>query len=137
MDEKEATRRSSSADPTLRVSRMIAWVYTQSLDSTAAFYAEMLGLECLRDSGTARIFAVGDGAAIGVCEAFADRIVEPQGGMISLVVDDVDAWYRRLDARGVEIEAPPQRLDDFGIYTFFVRGPDGYRLEFQQFLDSE
>ncbi len=124
-------------DPTLRVSRLIVWVYTQSLDATAAFYAETLGLECLRDSGTARIFAVGDGAAIGVCEAFADRVVEPEGSMISLVVDDVDAWYRRLEVRNVEIEAPPHQLEQFGIYTFFVRGPDGYRLEFQQFLDPE
>ena len=112
-------------------------MYTHSLESTAEFYAGTLGLECLRDSGTARIFAVGENAAIGVCEAFADRVVEPQGSLVSIVVDDVDAWYRRLAARGAEIESPPHRLEAFNIYTFFVRAPDGYRLEFQQFLDIE
>lgn len=122
---------------TPRISRLISWVYTQSLDSAADFYAGALGLECLRDTGKARIFAVGDKAAIGVCETFADRAVEPQGSLISLVVDDVDAWHRRLVARGAEIENPPHRLEQFGIYTFFVRSPDGYRVEFQQFLDPE
>ena len=119
----------------LPVARLIAWVYTQALDSSADFYAATLGLECLRDTGKSRIFAVGDGAAIGVCEAFADRVVEPQGSLVSLVVDDVDAWHARLVARGADIESPPHRLDEFGIYTFFVRAPDGYRIEFQQFLD--
>ncbi len=118
----------------LPIDRLISWVYTRSLDSTTKFYADQLGLECIRAEGGARIYAAG-GGAIGVCEAFADRVVEPQGSLISLVVDDVDAWHARLRERGVEIEAPPHRLDRFGIYTFFVRDPNGYRLEFQQFLE--
>ena len=120
----------------LPIGRLISWVYTGSLDSTAKFYADQLGLECIRAEGGARIYAAG-GGAIGVCEAFADRVVEPRGSLISLVVDDVDAWHARLRARGVEIEAPPHRLGRFGVYTFFVRDPNGYRLEFQQFLDPE
>jgi catechol 2,3-dioxygenase-like lactoylglutathione lyase family enzyme len=54
--------------------------------------------------------------------------------MISLVTDDVDACYRRLCERGVVIEQPPQWLERFAIRTFFVHDPDGYVIEFQQFL---
>jgi catechol 2,3-dioxygenase-like lactoylglutathione lyase family enzyme len=116
----------------------ISWVYTQDLDSTALFYADVLGLECIRDEGDARIFATAASAAIGVCSAFADpgfaiRVVEPKGGMISIVTDDVDAWYRRLVEKDIALAGPPHRLEQFGIYTFFVTDPNGYVIEFQQF----
>ena len=111
----------------------ISWVYTHDLDSTVEFYADALGLECIRDEGDARIFATATSAAIGVCRAFADRIVEPKGGMISIVTDDVDAWYRRLVEKGITVAESPHRLEQFGIYTFFVSDPNGYVIEFQQF----
>jgi predicted enzyme related to lactoylglutathione lyase len=118
------------------ISGQISWVYTQDLDSTAYFYADVLGLECTRDQGTARIFATGDHAWIGICQAFADRVVEPKGGMISIISDDVDAWYQRLVDIGLSIDQTPHRLEQFGIYTFRVKDPNGYLIEFQQFVDD-
>jgi predicted enzyme related to lactoylglutathione lyase len=93
----------------LQISAQISWVYTRDLDATTDFYARILELECSRDEGSARIFKPGDSAFIGVCEVFANRVVEPEGGMISIVTDDVDAWYRRLIDNGPEIDQPPQR----------------------------
>ena len=69
----------------------IAWVYTDDLARSDRFYAEVLGLRRLRDEGTARIYETNSGAAIGVCEAFEDRVVEPRGHLVSLVTDDVDS----------------------------------------------
>jgi len=117
----------------LKINAQISWVYTRDLDATTDFYARILELECSRDEGGARIFSTADNAFIGVCEVFADRVVEPQGGMISIVSDDVDAWYQRLIDNGLQIDKPPQRLQQFGIYSFFVRDPNGYLIEFQQF----
>lgn len=111
----------------------ISWLYTEDLDESASFYGDMLGLECIRDEGGARVFATAENAGIGVCRVFAGRVVEPRGGMISIVSNDVDAWYRRLLDKGVEIAQPPHRLERFGIYTFFVTDPNGYVIEFQQF----
>lgn len=111
----------------------ISWLYTEDLDTSASFYADMLGLECIRDEGDARIFATAENAGIGVCRVFAERVVEPRGGMISIVSNDVDAWYRRLLDKGVDIVQPPHRLERFGICTFFVTDPNGYVIEFQQF----
>jgi predicted enzyme related to lactoylglutathione lyase len=116
------------------ISGQISWVYTHDLDSTAYFYAGVLGLECSRDQDSARIFATGDNAWIGVCQAFSDRVVEPKGGMISIISDDVDAWYQRLVDIGLSIDQPPRRLEQFGIYTFSVNDPNGYVIEFQQFV---
>jgi catechol 2,3-dioxygenase-like lactoylglutathione lyase family enzyme len=53
--------------------------------------------------------------------------------MISIVTDDVDAWYQRLRGKGVAVDNPPRRLEQFAIYTFFTRDPNGYVIEFQQF----
>ena len=111
----------------------ISWIYTRDLDSTSKFYSEILGLECSRDEGDARIFKTGSDAFIGLCREFADRVVEPGGGMISIVTDDVDTWYQNLIDKGVFIENPPQRLEQFGIYSFFVKDPNGYVIEFQSF----
>ncbi|MDH3537103.1 MAG: VOC family protein [Gammaproteobacteria bacterium] len=115
------------------ISAQISWIYTHDLDSTTVFYADVLGLECSRDAGDARIFRTAANAYIGLCRAFSDRVVEPRGGMISIVTGSVDAWYRRLLGKGLVIDDPPHRLEQFGIYTFFVSDPNGYRIEFQQF----
>lgn len=115
------------------ISAQISWVYTRDLETACAFYAKILGFECLRDEGSARIFKTVGNAHIGVCLAFPGRAVEPEGNMISLVTDDVDGWYARLIAAGLSIDKAPHRLDQFGIYTFFIQDPNGYRIEFQQF----
>ena len=115
------------------INAQISWVYTHDPDATCRFYRDGLGLECVRDEGGAWIYATAAGARIGVCQAFEDRVVEPRGGMISLVTDDVDAWYACLIERGIEVAEPPRRLERFGIRTFFVSDPNGYIIELQQF----
>lgn len=115
------------------ISAQISWVYTDDLEASTIFYSEVLGFECLRDQGSARIFATVGNAAIGVCRALDERVVEPRGGMISIVTDDVDAWYRQLIELGVDINQAPHRLEQFGIYSFCITDPDGYLIEFQQF----
>lgn len=123
-------------NPDTSINAQISWVYAWDLNSAAEFYSDILGFECSRNEGDAMIFKTGEGAFIGLCRAFAERVVEPRGGMISIVTDDVDAWYRRLLDKGLVIDKPPHRLEQFAIYSFFVSDPNGYVIEFQQF-DSE
>lgn len=115
------------------ITAQVSWVYTHDLDSTADFYARQLGLEPGRQTDGACFFKTAKEALIGVCQVFGDRVVEPKGSMISIVTEDVDDWYRRLVDRGLTIEHPPRRLEQFGIYSFFVRDPNGYVIEFQSF----
>jgi predicted enzyme related to lactoylglutathione lyase len=115
------------------INQQITWVYTSDLERSHRFYSEVLGLALARDEGTARIYSIVDGAAIGVCETFDNRVVQPDGSMISLVTDDVDGWYQRLCRAGITTGGKPHHLEKFGIYTFFAEDPDGYVIEFQQF----
>jgi len=120
----------------LQIDQQITWVYAHDLEATCRFYGEVLGLPMTLDEGTARIFAAGGGAYIGVCEAFGGRVVEPRGGMITLVTDDVDAWYARLTDAGATTKGPPERHEAFNIYAFLAEDPNGYLIEFQEFLDQ-
>lgn len=113
----------------------IAWVYTNDLEATCAFYRDRLGLAQVYDQGLCRLFRWGAGSFIGVCRVRPGRYVEPKGVVLTFVTRDVDAWHRHVLANGVIPEAPPERSAAFNVYSFFVRDPNGYRLEFQSFLD--
>ena len=112
----------------------ITWVYTDNLEHTSNFYENDLGLKLVLDEGAARLFQVSSTAQIGVCTAFEDRAVEPKGGMITLVTNQVDEWYSQLSSKGVVVKSPPHILKKFNIYTFFLEDPNGYMIEIQQFL---
>jgi predicted enzyme related to lactoylglutathione lyase len=113
----------------------IVWFYAEDLDETCRFYEEALGFEQVFDEGKARIFRAGANVFIGICSAWGDRKVQTDGAMFTFVTDEVDAWHERLKAHGARIGGEPHMLDEFNIYTLFARDPNGYRLEFQQFLD--
>lgn len=113
---------------------MITWVYCHDLTETAAFYGDVLGLPLWRDAGAARIYQAGGDALIGVCRAFEDRVVNPSGGMITLLREDVDGWYDRLLAKGAKLRGTPEKIEQFGIYSFFCEDPNGYVIEIQTFL---
>ncbi len=122
-----------------KVTGQITWVYTDKLDTAAGFYRDVLHLPVVRDAGSALIFETAPGARLGLCEAFDGRVVEPTGGMITLLVADraaVDDWYERVTAADAIVRGAPEVLERFGIYSFFCEDPNGYPVEVQCFLDE-
>ena len=115
----------------------ISWIYTQDIDLTSKFFRDLMRFECLRETADTCLFRTTRNSAIGVCRVFGDRVVEPKGGMISLVTADVDALHARLLNNGAHIDEAPQRLERFGIYRFALRDPNGYVIEIQQFDDAD
>lgn len=118
------------------IGETVTWVYTGDLDATCRFYADVLGLDLIKDEGAARIYRTSAEGCIGVCRAIGGRVVEPKGTMITLVTDDVDGWYTRLTDAGAVTRAPPHVVEQFGIYAFLAEDPNGYLIEFQTFLDD-
>lgn len=118
------------------IESQITWVYTHNLETTCRFYDTLLGLELARDAGKARIYKTSENAFIGVCTTFDNRAVNPAGSMISLITDDVDGWYETLRSAGVSLQGPPHKIAEFNIYTFFANDPNGYVIEFQEFLTA-
>lgn len=113
---------------------LITFIYVDDLERAAAFYGQALGLELVLDQAHCRIFAVSQSGYVGICEN-RDRPTTPQGVIITLVRDDVDAFCSLLADRGVPFEAAPAHNDRFAIYHAFVRDPDGHLIEIQRFDD--
>lgn len=117
----------------LRADSFIGFYPCRDLRRTAQFY-RALGLGVARDQGSCLIFRVAQGGYVGFCQHEASLSEHP-GLILTLVLDDVDGVYERLTEGGVPTEAPPKLSERFGIYHFFTRDPDGYRVEVQRFLE--
>ena len=120
----------------LEIKQQISWVYTDDLDGTCNYYGNTLGLELARDEGSARIFRTGEKASIGVCLAFEGRVVQPAGGIITLVTDDVDEWYAMLRGKGRRSPRPaasPGRIRD--IRLLFPATPTAMSSSFSALLN--
>ena len=110
----------------------LVFFYTRDLAQTARFYEGVLGLILARDQGVCRIYQVGERGYIGFCEreSVPDQ---PEDVILTLVTEDVDAWYARLCDQGVTFEKPPTQNPTYGIYHCFFRDLNGYLLEIQRF----
>jgi catechol 2,3-dioxygenase-like lactoylglutathione lyase family enzyme len=119
--------------------QQITFLYTRSLEKTAPFYENVLKLPLVRDQGTCRIYKTGETAYLGICERAdapdPEKSSNVPGIIITLVTDDVDAWYEQLKERGVPFEKPPEHNAQYAIYHCFFRDPNGYLIEIQRFDD--
>ncbi len=117
----------------------ITWFYYDAFDDAARFYETVLELEKVLDAGWARIFRTTGNAFVGVVDAGADKGVhrtQPENAvLLTLVVDDVDAWYERLSRAGAAIQGEVKEIEEIKIRTFFLADPGGYAIEIQEFLD--
>jgi catechol 2,3-dioxygenase-like lactoylglutathione lyase family enzyme len=52
------------------------------------------------------------------------------GGLVHFVIDDVNAWHKEFEARGVRASDPPN--DDLGFLNMTVTDPDGNQLRFME-----
>lgn len=112
----------------------ITFLRVASLDRSHRFYSGDLGLALVLDQGGCRIYRLVEGSFLGVCER-----PEPIGSnvVLTFVSDDVDGWYEKMAAAGVDLDGPPRENPAYRIYHFFATDPDGHTLEVQRFWDAD
>jgi catechol 2,3-dioxygenase-like lactoylglutathione lyase family enzyme len=118
--------------------QQVTFLYTTDLEATADFYESALGLPLVLDQGACRIYRVAADAFVGLCtrtDALTQEDAGPSGVILTLVTNEVDAWYERLCAKGVTFEKPPSLNPKFNIYHCFLRDPNGHLVEIQRFHD--
>jgi catechol 2,3-dioxygenase-like lactoylglutathione lyase family enzyme len=122
-----------------RPTALVSFRPVRDLAASRDFYERDLGLPLVRDQGACLIFRVAAGGYLGLCQAGYDGSDVPlphdDRWIETLVVDDVEAVHRRLLRVGADVDGPPRVNERFAITQFFVRDPDGYRLEVQRFHD--
>lgn len=116
------------------ISEQITFFYTSDLAATAYFYERVVGLELVLDQGACRIYRTSQAAYLGFCQREETGQVHPDV-IFTLVTPQVDEWYTHLSEKGVIFENPPAFNPRYNIYHCFLRDPNGYLIEIQQFLD--
>lgn len=116
---------------------LVSFRPVRDLAASRDFYGRDLGLPLVRDQGACLIFRVSPGGYLGVCQAGYDGREDPlphdDRWIETIVVDDVEGLHRRLLGVGADVDGPPRSNPRFAITQFFVRDPDGYRIEIQRF----
>jgi catechol 2,3-dioxygenase-like lactoylglutathione lyase family enzyme len=98
------------------------------------FYEGVLGLGLIRDQTLCRIYKTGESSYLGFCER-GYTIPTEFRVVITLLIDDVDGVYKLLKERNIATESEPEYSEQFNVYQFFVRDPNGYLVEVQRFLE--
>lgn len=112
----------------------ISFLPCTSLVETDSFYQGLLGLSLTLDQGSCRIYRVNEGAFWGFCEHL-EPLSNPHSVILTIVNEDVEGWFERLSGLGVEVDGEPRMNEKFGIFHFFAKDPNGYRVEIQRFSD--
>jgi catechol 2,3-dioxygenase-like lactoylglutathione lyase family enzyme len=116
------------------IQQQITFFYTSDLARTAAFYEDVLGLPVSLDQGDCRVYRLTPNAYVGFCQRC--EVGQATAVLLTIVTDEVDAWYQRLAARGITFDAPPRINPRYNLYHCFCTDPNGYRIEIQQFIDA-
>ena len=121
------------------VQSQITFLYYDDLAPIAQFYDEILGFELVEDQQWAKIYRTAGNAFVGLVDGkrgfrkpLADSAV-----LVTLAVDDVDAWYTHLKIHNVKILREPQTYAEIQVQCFFFEDPGGYAYEVQRFLKPE
>ena len=114
--------------------QFVAFYYTANLTQTAEFYQNILGLKLALDQGTCQIYQINPHAFIGFCEK-SDLIPSPDACILTLVTQQVDQEFENFKQKGVPVLKPPTHNPEYNIYHCFLKDPNGYKIEIQQFLD--
>ena len=107
-------------------------IWTENLDRLLDFYRDTLGLtpHSVRPEFVA--FSWGEmRLSIGKHSEVRGRTSEPHRIMVNLAVDDIQATYQALTARGVEFLRPPER-EHWGGWVGTFADPDGNLLQLLQ-----
>ncbi len=106
----------------------VLFLRTRKLDEVAEFYLRRIGCELWLDQGKCRILRHGN-FLLGFCQ----RDEADVQGCITFFYEnraEVDRMYAELKA---EAEAPPALNDEYRVYQFFARDPEGRLVELQYF----
>ena len=101
-----------------------------NLKETAAYYKEVFGFEISFMWGDPAHYAVlkRDGVGVHLTER-EDTRAKISPSTVYVFVDDVDAVYEELKAKGIEMFSPPE-TQEYGMREFEVSDPNGHFLIF-------
>ena len=76
----------------------ITFLTYENMEAGDHFYRVVLGLPLIEDHNWAKVYRIHGAANVGIVEARRGPVDKPvgSGALLSIVVEDVDAWYEIL-----------------------------------------
>jgi len=106
-------------------------ISTEDIKKLAPFYRDMIELKPAMEGDDFAVFEAGAALlALGIHSEVKGRSKEPNRIMVDLEVDDCQAEYDRLRAKGVEFIREPS--EDQGFIVATLLDPDGNQLQLFQ-----
>lgn len=112
-------------------------LYVTNLEKSTEFYRDIVGLDTIPEpfhDGLHTWFGVGPKSHLHLIQAGSQRFEHNKNTHLCFTVQDVPAFARMLEARGIVYEDWPgargkitTRVD--GVHQVYLRDPDGYWLE--------
>ena len=124
-----------SSIPTL--SSQTTMFYYKDLSAADRFYGESLGLEKTLDWDWVKFYKTGPASTVGLVtegDGAWHQVQEKNAVMLSLVTEEVDAWYARISGKS-DVKVLKELGDGGPIRSFLLEDPGGYTVEFFQWLE--
>ena len=119
------------------VDGLLTFLYYKDLARAGEFYEKIMGFELVQDQKWAKIFKVADSAFMGCVDGnIGYHKHDPtKPVMLTVIVDDSDAWYEHFVENGVETLNKPHDDVELNMRIFLLQDPEGYVIEIQKFND--
>jgi predicted enzyme related to lactoylglutathione lyase len=111
--------------------------YYDDLKRAFNFYNEIIGFDFVADFGYFKIFKVIEGALLGLVDGQlgSHRTSPSKPVRLVVMVEDIDAWFKKIKAGGVEtLEDEPFTGKKMNLKGFTFEDPEGYTIELVQYL---
>jgi predicted enzyme related to lactoylglutathione lyase len=117
------------------VNGIITFFYYKDLEKASRFYQDIMGFQLEVNQKWAKIFKVADNAYMGCVDGNVGyhKASPTKPVMLTVVVDDPDAWYEHFRAHGVETLSEPHDEESLNLRIFLLEDPEGYVIEIQKF----
>ena len=118
----------------------ITFLPVSDIEKTCRFYTEVIGLKVFQKQGEdLYIFDTGYGYW-GFCQYKDERppLSGPKGVCLSLNLDSNEAVLKAFELLKdkAEVYKEPAKHPVFPVYSFFLKDPDGYLVEFQKIAEA-
>jgi predicted enzyme related to lactoylglutathione lyase len=119
--------------PSPGINEQYTMLYYKDMEAPRKFYGGLLGLTSTMDDEWLSLYQVTPSSFIGVIKEAEEswhKVQATNAVMISIVTDDVDAWYERVLADGgVKIVLEIYDNESVPIRAFMMEDPGGYTVE--------
>ena len=124
--------------PPISIEENILMLYYKDISEVAPFYEQVLGLHKTYNQDWVKIYQLTANSFVGVVqegERSFHRVQDENAVMLSIVTDDVDAWYERLKQnQEIVFLKEISNSNNVPIRGFLIQDPGGYSIEFFQWL---